>query len=689
MRNSKGKKIIFMLLLGLILSTVSISAATALKITYNGKTVTYKDKQLKATLNGSNINISKTPGLLEDGYALLPYKAVFVNSPIKATSVYNKSAGTLEISYKNNTIKMTLGKKTAYVNGVKKTMPVAPRKVTYVNSKTTCILVPSRFVTESLGLTYKWISSTSTVAITKKGIDLKYDGTWKTYTGTQSQITVDGKKVSSAVPGIVVDKVSLVPAKSVFYKSVGASYDYNSKTKVLTLKKNNNTVTLTMGSNIAYVNGVKKTMSTKARVVYYNERATWYVMVPASFVTKSLGLTYQWVDSSKTCKIILPKSSGSIASMSNTSDTELKAMWISYLEFGTAAKTEAQFKTMVNTMFDNCVSYGMNAVVVQVRPLADALYPSKYFPWSKYISGTQGKAVSYDPLEYMIEAAHERNLEFHAWINPYRITIGSTDYSSLSEDNPARLWHESEDADIQRNVLSYNGQLYFNPAKSQVRTLIVNGIKEIVNNYQVDGIHMDDYFYPTFSSSNVNTAFDAKEYKAYVEENKSNGTASLSIANWRRNNVNTLVKRIYKEIKAVDEGIAFGISPAANLGNLRSSLQHYVDIDTWMSNSGYVDYVCPQIYWGFDYGNYSYDIVQDQWAQLNTKQLVKLYSGIAVYKAGSSSTSEWKNNTDILKRQIEYTRDTDNTNGFMFFRYDYFLKSATQKELDNMLPLLK
>lgn len=368
-------------------------------------------------------------------------------------------------------------------------------------------------------------------------------------------------------------------------------------------------------------------------------------------------------------------------------EMEWNAIWISYLEYGATAKTKAQFENKINQMFDKCVSLNMDAVIVQVRPFSDAMYRSNYFPWSKYISGTIGKNPGYDPLEYMVEAAHKRNLEIHAWINPYRVTLGSTSYSALPASHPARKWNSN--ASTKRNVLSYNGNLYYNPSKPAVRNLIINGVKEIVQNYDVDGIHFDDYFYPTFSSSNVKTAFDAPEYKAYVEKCKENGTNYKSIASWRRSNVNLLVKQVYKAIKDEDKSVVFGISPAGNIDNLTSDLQHYVDIKTWLNNPGYIDYICPQIYWGFKHSTAPYDKVCTRWSNLNSKKIVNLYIGLAVYKAGSSETSEWKTDTDILAKQIQYGRKIGNIDGYGYYRYDYFTYSAPQKAITKMKNVME
>ena len=158
-------------------------------------------------------------------------------------------------------------------------------------------------------------------------------------------------------------------------------------------------------------------------------------------------------------------------------------------------------------MFDNAKDLGMNAVIVHVRPFGDAFYPSRYFPWSKYISGTQGKDPGYDPLEYMVEAAHERGLQFHAWINPYRVTSGTTDVNTLSKDNKARKWMTSDDEEQRRRVIAFGGSV-LQSFRRLGKAYYSSGVKEIVENYDVDGIHFDDYFYPVLGT-NYAKNFDA------------------------------------------------------------------------------------------------------------------------------------------------------------------------------------
>lgn len=641
-------------------------------------------------------------------------------------------------------------------------------------------------------------------------IQVKYEGKVYTYAAKKQTVAkVNGKTISSNMPGLVIDSTNLVPIKVFKDSSLGISCSYNSSKKILTLKKNGTIIKLTMGSKTAKVNGKNVTMTTKAQRMYLVSNKTHYVMVPARFVTEKFGFAYSWNNAKRMCTIntkltatatpkvtatpkitatpkvtatpkitampeitttpkitatpevtqtpeatevanttenpeltatpvatetveittqpvvtgtaivdelanpplILVTPTAVVATVTPTVtvvpsptvtptpttaptptpvvEQEMKAMWISYLEYSTTKQTEAQFKKNMNTMFDNCVSYGMNTVIVHVRPFSDAMYKSDYFPWSRYASGTQGTDPGYDPLQIMVELAHKKGLKIEAWLNPYRVTLGSTSASSLSSDHPARKWMNSSSAGTKRNVLSYNGNLYYNPSKSAVRTLIVNGVREIVKNYDVDGIHFDDYFYPSFDTSNYQSVFDAPEYNDYVASCKEAGTEPSTIVSWRRSNVNKLVKAVYAAVKEENPKVVFGISPAGNIDNLLSSVQYYVNVKTWMSNTNYVDYICPQIYWSFNNKVCPFAGTVDRWISLKKSDTVKLYIGIAVYRAGTDVETEWKTSTDVLKRQILYGRSKKEVDGFYFYRYDSFQASTSKKELANLLPILQ
>ena len=331
------------------------------------------------------------------------------------------------------------------------------------------------------------------------------------------------------------------------------------------------------------------------------------------------------------------------------SDTmDYKAIWLSYLEFNSYRKSvknnnEKNFRKFYKYILQRIKLLGFNRIIVQVRPFGDALYESQYFPWAACISGKQGKNPEYDPLKIMTEMSHQENIAIEAWINPYRISSGDS-IQSLSKTNPAKIWFSSQNTE--RNVLSYNGSLYYNPSSESVRNLIIKGVEEIVQNYDVDGIHMDDYFYPAFTEKNVGTAFDAPEYEQQIKSDmpstdspssSSNKSSNeISLADWRRDNVNRLVSGIYKAIKENNPQVTFGISPAGNLDNLRNDLEYYVDIDTWVSQNGYVDYLMPQIYWGFTNETAPFDKVTDEWAALMKNSSQKLYIVLQLYRRGST-----------------------------------------------------
>ena len=371
---------------------------------------------------------------------------------------------------------------------------------------------------------------------------------------------------------------------------------------------------------------------------------------------------------------------------------EYKAFWFSYYDYTAyRAKYKKKNATTFKKYFTQAVkkgkSLGMNCIIVHVRPFGDAMYKSKYFPWSKCISGKQGKNPGYDPLKIMTQVAHANGMKIEAWINPYRVASGSTNYKKLSTKNPARKWHNKKKT--RRNVLAYKGSLYYNPAKAQVRNLIVNGVKEIVENYDVDGIHMDDYFYPTFSSSNVNSAFDAKEYRAStMAKEKEN------IVSFRREQVNILVKAIHSAVKSIDPSVTFGISPAGNIDNLTSRYSYYVDINKWLNSSDYVDYICPQIYWGFKHPYAKFDRVTNRWMNAAKSKKVKVYIGIAVYRAGhnigagSAERREWRSDANILKKQVQYARKKG-CDGFAFFDYQDLKSKKSAKAVKNLKKVLK
>ena len=336
----------------------------------------------------------------------------------------------------------------------------------------------------------------------------------------------------------------------------------------------------------------------------------------------------------------------------------LKGAWISYLEFlNMDFSSRESFKSDIQQVFYNCKNIGLNTVIVHVRPFGDALYRSSFFPFSHIMTGVQGKDPGFDPLLIMVEEAHRAGLRIEAWINPYRVKLGNAP-GELSYDNP----RQSEEL-----LINMDGDLYYNPALPRVRDLVTDGVLEIVNNYQVDGIHFDDYFYPT-----TDKEIDEDYYRAY--------SGNLSQDDWRRENVNLLVRQVYAAVKGAKPAMIFGISPQGNNDNNYDS--QYSDVKLWMSESGYVDYIMPQLYWGFNYetpsgsDRYAFGNISREWAAYPRDKNVKLYIGIAAYRIGDGdgsasekSDEEW-NSGENLSRMIAVVKDSKKMDGYCIYRYD-------------------
>lgn len=374
------------------------------------------------------------------------------------------------------------------------------------------------------------------------------------------------------------------------------------------------------------------------------------------------------------------------------SSDEMRGVWISYLDFNRWPKDYNGFTQAVDLAMDTSVRNGMNMVFVQVRPDGDAMYLSQYFPWSKFASGQQGKNPGYDPLAYVVQSAHARGLKIHAWVNPYRVTGYLNRYSDLSSDNPAVVWANDGDPSNDRWVLLHQGEYYYNPAVEQVRQLVINGVKEIVEGYEVDGIHFDDYFYPGVNDENEALWFDKPEYLA--------SGSSRSIVDWRRDNVNQLVKGIYSAVKSAKSDVAFGISPEGYLNNLRSDKRLFVDIDAWMTQPGYIDYIMPQIYWGFEAKTggqpapYAFSKCLSDWIELKKKGNVTLYAGLALYKTGTDAKDgnevpEWLRYNDIMKRQVLEGRQSGQVSGYCFYDYSSLTREAAAAEVANVAELFR
>ncbi len=368
-----------------------------------------------------------------------------------------------------------------------------------------------------------------------------------------------------------------------------------------------------------------------------------------------------------------------IAPVKASSPNEMRAVWVPFMSIDMSReedKSEKAFKKKFDNIVSGAKKCGMNTLIVHVRPYGDALYKSSYFPWSHIVGGTQGVNPGYDPLAYMVEAAHKQGMQFHAWINPLRIQLSGTP-SIIAQDNPLTKWKNDVS---KKDWIATNGDgKYYNPAYSQVRKLIADGAQEIAKNYDVDGIQFDDYFYPT-----QNPEFDKTAYDNYSKSASKNGKP-LSLMEWRRGNINALVSLVYSEIKAVNPNISFGIAPQ---GNVQNDLNMGADVSAWCSVKGYVDYICPQLYVNFDNPVLPFDSAAQNWRKLVKNTNVKLYLGLAVYKSGSDADNgTWKKSNNILAQQVNVGRKT-NCDGFMFYSWDYLNKDQTKEEVQNVMKVL-
>ena len=374
-------------------------------------------------------------------------------------------------------------------------------------------------------------------------------------------------------------------------------------------------------------------------------------------------------------------SSTSAGSASGADSGELRGVWFSYLDWQNMPTDEAGFKAAADQVMSDIQKNGMNAIFCHVHSHSDAYYPSSVLPTSKFLPGN-GR---FDALQYMIDSAHRHGLRFHAWFNPYRVTGYQMKWSDVPAGSIVKQWYASGN----RNVLLFDGNYYLNPAQPAVRDLVVSSIREVLTKYAIDGVQFDDYFYPDLGKDAA-TNFDYLEYQLY--------SGNASITEWRKANVSALIAAVYQTVHAVRPSAVFGVSPVGPLRNLRSEKSYFVDIDTWMSHTGYIDYVLPQIYFDFEQktgsgvaSDAAYATCLDSWLKLRQKTggKVKLYVGLALYKCGTNSWDgnakpEWLRRSDILLREVQLARQSGQVSGFGIYAYQNFDDAAAQAELANL-----
>ena len=348
---------------------------------------------------------------------------------------------------------------------------------------------------------------------------------------------------------------------------------------------------------------------------------------------------------------------------------EMRGVWVTYmtLDVENESDQKSAFNQKIDTIIQEIKAGGFNTMIVQVRPFCDAIYPSKYFPWSHIISGKQGVDPGFDPLQMIVDKCKANDLYLHAWVNPYRVSTGKTP-DELSDDNPC----VRDDS-----ILSQIGEgLYLNPYSEKAQQLIADGVKELVENYDIDGIQFDDYFYPEDCGN-----FDIKDYQQYQKDNN----VSLSIESFRTNNVNQMVKKAYQAAHEADKNILFGISPQ---GNLKNNDAIYADVKTWCKEAGYIDYICPPLYYSLDNPALTFENSLKEWLGLEKHDGLFFYVGLSGYKAGTDADDgTWLDNNDILEAEIKIIRKSK-VNGFMLYSYDSFHDEDNQAEIRNVMRYL-
>ncbi len=383
----------------------------------------------------------------------------------------------------------------------------------------------------------------------------------------------------------------------------------------------------------------------------------------------------------------------SIAGLLAQSKYEFRAAWVSTvlrLDWPSSAIVTSQKAQMIKIL-NGMEKAKMNAVIFQVRPSCDVFYDSEIEPWSNWLTGTEGKAPNpyYDPLEFAIEEAHKRNIELHAWFNPYRAKKGTSNgVTSEHVFNKHPEWILEVDSDGSTGLSNYYGldgwalkksnttiDYILNPGMAEVRKYVLDVIMEVVNKYDIDGVHMDDYFYPYGGITNEDQSTFELE-----------GRGISNINDWRRNNINIFLKSINDSINSVKSHVKFGMSPfgiwknnvPSGIVGMDAYSTIFCDPVTWL-NAQYIDYITPQLYWEFG-GGQDYGKLLPWWAEQAKKNNRHLYSGNAPYRI--SDNHNW--DADELPRQIRLNRKTEGCHGNIYFRINAGILNNPKGFLDSL-----
>lgn len=481
----------------------------------------------------------------------------------------------------------------------------------------------------------------------------------------QISIFVNKQRLVTDVSPYIIPKLNttMLPFRAIG-EALGAQFTWDQKLQEVKFQRGDDRIQMTVGNNTAVVNGEVVTLDAAPQVKGNR------TMVPVRFISENLGMTVKWDQKTRTITIVTPEGEEQHL-------TGLKGTWISSvynIDWPPNPKkgfNVEQQKDAYTTMLDQLQVMGLNAVFVQIRPTADSLYPSQYFPWSEWLTGKQGQDPGYDPLAFMIEETHNRGMQFHAWINPYRVSV-QADVNKLTADHPARLHPDW--------VVKHSNKLLFDPGIPEVQQYIIDSVMEIVDNYDIDGIHFDDYFYPYGQASEP-----FKDDATFAKYNKVFNNKD----DWRRENVNRFISALSDRIAESKPYVSFGISPFGVWRNssvdptgspTKASVTSYdslnADVRTWIQQ-GWIDYVAPQIYWHIGYQVADYAKLVDWWVKETAGTGVDLYIGHAAYKLADSNEKAWTS-ADVLIDQLVYNEQYQNIDGDIFFSAKDILSNVKQ-----------
>ncbi|WP_217594663.1 family 10 glycosylhydrolase [Cohnella sp. GbtcB17] len=509
-------------------------------------------------------------------------------------------------------------------------------------------------------------------------------------------VYLDGVKLPADVPPYIDPKLgaTMVPIRTVS-EGLGASIVWTQKTQTAAIAKDGETIILTTGKKTATVNGSPVPLDASV------QNKAGRIMVPLRFIGENLGLDVVWDPAARS--VVMRTINGGNDGQTGGGDpggdpgsnpgsdpgTEpgstpgsdpgnggskpqgLRGAWISTvfnLDWPSAAASGNMNKQKqeFSAMLDQFQRMGLNAVFLQVRPASDALYRSTLVPWSKVLTGTQGRDPGYDPLAYLIEETHRRGMQFHAWFNPFRANT-DTKTASLAS-NHVSVQHPEW-------IVTTGTTSYINPGIPEARQHIIDTIMEVVNGYDIDGVHLDDYFYPSSGVFSDDATFALH-----------NPSGILLKTDWRRDNINAFVRDLGVSIHAAKPNVSFGISPFGVWRNkavdptgsdTKAGVTAYdsmfADVRTWI-RQGWIDYVAPQIYWSMSNAAARYDKLVDWWSGEVADTNVELYIGHATYKLGTTEAG-WQTSGEIVN-QLKYNAARPMVQGDIYYSASSLLKNT-------------